>query len=255
MRILLALIFIFCLDTAMAQVSTPKIQTTLLSDHQQVRPGQSFYIGVLFEIEEGWHIYWKYPGDAGLPTLIRWSLPEGFEVGELLWPVPKRFVQEGNIKGYGYENSVMLMAKVTAPDNFNGDARISADVRWLACRDICVPGRTNVATNILIRSDHPVPSNTQTFAQWLERLPAMDTDVRIERRGLNYTLRVKGITNGDQLEVFVSPPDGVEVMAIKTEGELIQVNFSRLAGAQVEGMAEVVIVHPDFNYSVKLSFH
>ena len=38
---------------------------------------------------EGWHSYWKNPGDTGIPTEIDWQMPEGFHVGELRWPTPK----------------------------------------------------------------------------------------------------------------------------------------------------------------------
>ena len=43
--------------------------------------GQSFTVGVELRMDEGWHTYWQYTGDAGLPTSIEWDMPGGFEPG------------------------------------------------------------------------------------------------------------------------------------------------------------------------------
>ena len=46
------------------------------ADHVRVEllvPGKDLYIGdwndagIYFKLEPGWHVYWKNPGDAGLP--------------------------------------------------------------------------------------------------------------------------------------------------------------------------------------------
>ena len=42
--------------------------------------GPEVPVGVLYRIEPGWHIYWKYSGDSGIPTKIEWQLPQGFRV-------------------------------------------------------------------------------------------------------------------------------------------------------------------------------
>jgi len=51
--------------------------------------------GVELKLDEGWHTYWKNPGDAGSPTKIEWQLPTGISAGEIQWPLPhwilKRF--------------------------------------------------------------------------------------------------------------------------------------------------------------------
>ena len=73
---------LFCLLTivAHAQVFEGKtlVKASLLADTTAIVPGKPFEVGVLLEMEPSWHTYWEYPGDAGLPTSISWTLPEGF---------------------------------------------------------------------------------------------------------------------------------------------------------------------------------
>ena len=54
------------------------VKAQLVADTQHIEPGQKFRLGVLYTIAPKWHIYWKYPGDAGIPTQIDWQLPPGF---------------------------------------------------------------------------------------------------------------------------------------------------------------------------------
>ena len=43
----------------------------------------------------GWHTYWKFPGDAGIPTELKWKLPPGWKVGEIQWPIPLKLSEPG----------------------------------------------------------------------------------------------------------------------------------------------------------------
>ena len=66
------------------------VKAALIADVSSIQPGQRFRLGVLYRIEPGWHIYWKYSGDSGIPTKIEWQLPEGFTIHDLQWPLPLR---------------------------------------------------------------------------------------------------------------------------------------------------------------------
>ena len=67
----------------------------------------------------GWHVYWRNPGDAGLPTEIAWTLPPGFTAGEIAWPTPERFVVS-DIGNYGYAGSVDLLVPIAADPKASG---------------------------------------------------------------------------------------------------------------------------------------
>ena len=84
----------------------------LVKGPESTGPDSTVFLGVHFDIEPGWHIYWKNPGGAGLATEIVWQLPNNVKAGELQWPVPAGFTQSGDIPGYGYEGSVILASKL-----------------------------------------------------------------------------------------------------------------------------------------------
>ena len=56
---------------------------------------------------------------------VTFEPPAGFTVGDLQWPLPTQFVQPGDIVGYGYEGTLMLIAEVTPPEKLE----IGKDVR------------------------------------------------------------------------------------------------------------------------------
>lgn len=151
------------------------IEAELISSTQTAAPGKPFTVGVFFKIKTGWHIYWQFSGDAGLPPEIDWKLPHGWTAGKILWPVPTRFTEKGPITTFGYKDSVMLMAEITPSKTAagNSSASIAANVDWLVCHDECVPGKVtltlNIATSKQASSSKPVSADR--FRYWRQQLP------------------------------------------------------------------------------------
>ena len=56
-------------------------EAELVSEIHSIQPGSVFYISVRFRMDAGWHIYWKDPGDSGMPPKVEWLLPEGIKNG------------------------------------------------------------------------------------------------------------------------------------------------------------------------------
>src|SRR5580658_5873876 len=131
LRSLLCAMIVLCATAT--QTLAGHVQVELLADVSAVQPGKPFWLGVRLNIDPGWHVYWKNPGDSGLPTRVKFNLPDGFTAGELQYPVPHRIVFPGNIVCFGYENSVMLLAKINPPDNLpaNFQGRFEANISWL----------------------------------------------------------------------------------------------------------------------------
>ncbi|MCB1180900.1 MAG: thioredoxin family protein [Chlamydiia bacterium] len=135
--------------------SSPVI-ASLLSEEDAIRPGRPFWVGVQLKIAQGWDTYWQNPGDVGFPTQVAWHLPEGFAVGDLEWPCPQRFSNESLI-GYGYTDTVLLMAEVTPPSALaiGQKVKIEADVCWLACSASCVPGSAKLSLVLPVTETDP----------------------------------------------------------------------------------------------------
>lgn len=153
----------------------PAVQviTRLVADVQVIEAGKPFRLGVIFEPIEHWHIYWRYPGEVGLPTLIEWTLPEGFEIGDLQLPNPTRFYDpESDLTSYGWESEVLLFAWVTPPEDLGGrkEFKFAAANEWLACEIQCVPGDSTDALTLGAGEAGP-SKDAEKFEAYAARVP------------------------------------------------------------------------------------
>lgn len=131
----------------------PHTRLTLLSNRASLAPGSRAWVGVRFQMEKGWHIYWENPGDSGEPPKIQWQMPAGFHVGAIEWPAPKKLTAP-SIVDYGYANEVVLFAPLNVPMNFgNGESvTLGANVNWLVCREMCMPGKAQLSLTLPVNS-------------------------------------------------------------------------------------------------------
>ncbi len=126
-------------SAAQDQVQTERVTATLIMERAAVAPGETIWVGLKLEMADGWHTYWRNPGDSGLATTIDWQTPEGIEVGPIQWPAPER-QPYGPLMNFGYSDEVTLLARLSvAPNSPTGNVAISARSTWLVCADICVP--------------------------------------------------------------------------------------------------------------------
>jgi thiol:disulfide interchange protein DsbD len=147
------------------------VRAELLADTNSIVPGKPFIIGLMLRMAPGWHTYWKFSGDAGLPTELKWKLPPGWKIGEIQWPIPLKTIDPGDIETYGYENEVLLMQEVTSPSNINtSSVQLTAEANWLVCEKICVPGSATLQLDLPVASSNQ-PANTDVFARYRRLLP------------------------------------------------------------------------------------
>ncbi len=141
------------------------VKTTIVPESKTIKPGKEFLVGVLFEIEPKWHIYYKEAGEAGMPTSIEWKLPPGFTHGELLWQTPHKFIDSG-ITTYGYKDKTLIAVKVTPPADLptGKPVKIEADIKWLSCKEICLPGKGTATFDLPVSADEPDKANAAAFA-------------------------------------------------------------------------------------------
>jgi len=147
------------------------VKATLLADTSAVVPGKPFTAGLLLRMAPGWHTYWKFSGDAGLPTEIKWKLPPGWKAGEIEWPIPLKTNDPGDIQTYGYQDEVLLMQEITPPPVIDDSVvKLAAEVNWLVCEKICIPGSANLQLE-LPTSTTSAAANTELFARYRQLLP------------------------------------------------------------------------------------
>jgi DsbC/DsbD-like thiol-disulfide interchange protein len=230
-----------------AQVAdAPKVRASLVIDAAEVEVGSTPRIGVRFEIEKGWHIYWRYPGGAGLATQVELELPDGLQAGPLQWPLPIAFSQGEGIPGYGYEESVVLASEITVPADFDRTraGKVRAEVSWLACKDLCVFGSAEIESWL---AELPV---YRDFDAWSRNLPAM-----IDESNAPFTLSATGglaegvVTHWLRwrdaplpVEWFPNPSEALEVGAVRiqTRGGLTRIDAEIKARKGIIGSTDTL---------------
>jgi len=132
-----------------ATVTQPRTTAELIPDFNAdtIQAGKPFLVALHLHADPGWHTYWINPGDAGLATTIKWTLPPGFTAGPIQWPTPEKH-NMGPLVTYGYEGDVYLLTTITPPasrDKWPLDVVIKAKADWLVCQEECIPGKAELS--------------------------------------------------------------------------------------------------------------
>lgn len=191
---------------------------SLVAEDTALRAGRTNWIGLLFDMEPGWHIYWVNPGDAGDPPRPKWELPPGFRAGDIRWPVPTRLVT-GPVIDYGYEGRVLLALPLDVPADFspNSGAQIAADLRYLICRDVCIPGRARVSLPTQLSGEAAKLAGrrdafAETRARWPKPVPA-GWEIRVAADAKQFTLAVQTGARESTAVFFPLEPDQIDNVA------------------------------------------
>lgn len=208
MRILIIFIAFSVLLPAMsirAESGEDFVKVDLVSSTGAVQGGVPFEVAVRFRIEPQWHLYWINPGDSGLPPRVQWKLPEGFTASELQFPIPKSFDAAG-IKNIGYSNELVLLATITPPQQVSDEVKLSADVTWLVCKEICLPGKAEVALTLKAAAEKAAVLE-RDFSQFRSHLP-QPGEVRVKTDVKQDAGSIESITLSCDLQL---PPGAKEV--------------------------------------------
>ena len=172
----LFVIFLGCLQSSEIDIGHAKL--SLIKDHSSFIPGTSINVGLKIEMDEGWHTYWKNPGDSGGPIEISWDLPDGFSASDIQWPTPER-IPYPPLMTYGYEDFVIFPFVLSIPENYEDDS-FSLNVDLLVCADVCIPESGIIIDNL---------ENTQSdddIYLWLQKIPkeVIDSYAYLENQSL-----------------------------------------------------------------------
>ena len=120
-----------------------------------IAPGGSQEVGLLLTIEENWHVYWINAGDSGQPPHITWTLPPGITAGPMQFPIPER-LPLGPLMDFGYEDIVAFPVTIAAASNVKpGPVHLDAQVDWLVCAKVCIPGKAHLGLDLTAQPGAP----------------------------------------------------------------------------------------------------
>lgn len=158
----IALVFLIATHLAACRntnsVTDAHIKATLIADQDSISPGSTFTLGVAFTLEPGWHIYWKNPGDSGLPPRFTWSSSDNaITIQEPLWPYPQR-LQTGPLVNYGYGDVLIPFPASLTSATTQSSITVTLAVEWLVCKDECLPGEGTLTLSLPVTKKTSYPS-------------------------------------------------------------------------------------------------
>jgi thiol:disulfide interchange protein DsbD len=130
-------------------LATDNVKARLVSEVSALGPGQSAWLLLELTIRDGWHTYWRNPGDSGQATKLTWQLPPGFSSGDIVWTTPHRF-DVPPLVNYGYGKKALHLIEITAPKDLKVGAPVTlaAKASWLVCSDVCIPEDVQLQLNL-----------------------------------------------------------------------------------------------------------
>jgi DsbC/DsbD-like thiol-disulfide interchange protein len=97
---------------------------------------------IQIRLDPGWHTYWRFPGEAGIPTTADFAGSTGIEGARLRFPPPQTYTDP-------YSTSIVYRDEVVLPIDLEagktdgsaeGKATLRVHLVFGVCREICVPG-------------------------------------------------------------------------------------------------------------------
>ncbi len=142
-----------------APVKADHVEVELVAENQALVTGDN-RLALRIQPEKGWHVYWRNPGDSGLPTKLVWpQLPEGIVAGDIQWPFPEEHTL-GDLTNYGYGEDTLLPFSLSVAAGAASPVALQVRAEWLVCADVCIPGKADLALSL------PVAEHAQPDPKW-----------------------------------------------------------------------------------------
>ena len=188
-------------------------------------------LGLEFRLAPGWKIYWRTPGEAGLPPTLDLQMANGAPLqSQIEWPVPKRFNAFG-FDNFGYADAVILPVAVRGYDR-GAALQIRGQIEALVCSDICVPLAGALRLDLADGPAEP-SSMAMVIAQFAAKVPRIDalSPIKIATAWQSGSQLKIGFAATSQpvTEIFVEGPAGIafkqpvfanNIAVIDVEGDL-----------------------------------
>ena len=151
-----------------------------------------FLGGIKVTLLPEWKIYWKNPGDAGLPPSISLENGNNIKSINLLFPSPTRF-NFYDIETLGYENEVIFPIEIQVLDSnipLSGQLVFDAQV----CSKICVPIKKIFNLTSLDNKYKNINLlNFNKINKYLLKVPLMSKDNKLELLSSNFQNNVLNV--------------------------------------------------------------
>ncbi|HNV68935.1 MAG TPA: protein-disulfide reductase DsbD family protein [Candidatus Ozemobacteraceae bacterium] len=169
--------------SAAPSIEVDGVRLQMLSEMMQAIPGATATFALQVTLPADLHLYWLNPGDSGMPPSFTLTLPPGYRVGEIQWPVPTRHEQHGEVL-YLYQGTVVFPFEVAIPASVTGVTSfpLRLEVQALLCGEECRPFSASLESTIAVSTQPSVldPALVTVFSEARLRLPHAQSTLRLQ---------------------------------------------------------------------------
>lgn len=194
-----------------SQAATPHVKAELVALESAIAPGRPITVSLRLDIIAHWHTYWKNPGDSGLPTKIKWTLPDGLVAKPIEWAAPQR-LPLGPLTNFGYDGTVDHIVRIETPSSLvvGSTATLKASASWLVCKDVCIPEEAELTLTLPVAANSAVkPASQAQFDAAFARIPkpnsSWQASAKIDGNTLRLTLNTTTALSKPPTDVFFYP--------------------------------------------------
>ena len=258
------ILLVITVVVALSLFSTPtRADEFIDADHVRIRwlvpeqfaeNPQEKTIGLYFEVDPEWHVYWQNAGDSGAAPRFAFTSDQ-LAVGDAQWPLPKR-LPIAHLTNMGYEGNVAYLFPAQLIANANNTVTLTADLEWLVCKEDCIPGFATMTLErpIAGEQDQWSVADAGIIAQFQARLPQPPQEAPWQMDSLVFhadTAQLVMTLRGPKMQEAPTayPVDGNIVSAAKPDVTEIadgyQLRFTTMPGVATPAQTDFIVVAGD----------
>jgi DsbC/DsbD-like thiol-disulfide interchange protein len=166
------------------------------------KPGaENLRAGIEIKLQPGWHTYWRYPGDSGVPPRFSFAGSDNVASVKVLYPAPQAITDEAGVT-IGYKRNVIFPLRVV-PRQKDKPVTLHLQADYAVCEKLCVP----VEAQAQLTLSGPAGASEALLAAAEARVPK---DVSKATAGLS-ARRVTGDKDRPLVMVDLAAPAGEKV--------------------------------------------
>jgi DsbC/DsbD-like thiol-disulfide interchange protein len=157
-------------DTSHWEATLHGVARLVAGEAQNSEDGVWLRAGIEILLDPGWHTYWRYPGDSGVPPTIDFSASENVKSVAVLWPAPQRFPDGAGGGSIGYIGHVIFPLHVTAADPVK-ISLLHLKLGYAVCSNLCVPAEADLKLALNGNAGAEEPTLVAAEARVPRRMP------------------------------------------------------------------------------------
>ncbi len=200
-------------------------------------------LGLQVDLHDGWHIYWRSPGEAGLPPSL--SVEPGSEnvaSAAFLWPAPRQSIEQGQLVTRTYSGNVLLPVRLHL-EQPGRPATLVAGIDYQVCDQICIPVRVDARLHVPAGTATP-SSHARLVAEAEARVPGLPEAAGFERLDAGFdgvgTVRV----TAESLFALDAAPDEITALLEGPEGIFFRSGAATVSADRKMVSVDVAVLPP-----------